>query len=39
MATDDEAAKLREWKKYLVLLKRVDTSMTADITWPATPGS
>lgn len=35
MATDAEAALLLEWKKYRVLLNRVDTSIAPDIEWPA----
>lgn len=38
MATDAEAALLTEWKKYRVLLNRVDVSAAPDITWPAAPG-
>lgn len=37
MATDQEAASLTAWKKYRVLLNRVDTSTAPDITWPETP--
>lgn len=37
MATDDEVASLAAWKKYRVLLNRVDTSKAPDITWPAIP--
>jgi hypothetical protein len=37
MATDDEKARLTAWKKYRVLLNRVDASLAPDITWPATP--
>ncbi|MEQ4624729.1 tail fiber assembly protein [Providencia manganoxydans] len=34
MATEDEVAALQEWKKYRVLLNRVDTSTAPDIDWP-----
>ena len=34
IATDEEVAALAEWKKYRVLLMRVDT---ADPTWPIPP--
>jgi hypothetical protein len=37
MATDAEAALLLEWKKYRVLLNRIDTSIAPDIEWPAPP--
>lgn len=37
VATDEEAAALFEWKKYRVLLMRVDTSTAPDITWPEQP--
>ncbi|MEQ4659638.1 tail fiber assembly protein [Providencia manganoxydans] len=37
MATEDEAAALQEWKKYRVLLNRVDISMAPDIDWPEKP--
>lgn len=37
IATDDETAKLTEWKKYRVLLKRIDTSTAPDIAWPTAP--
>lgn len=36
-ATDAEAALLLEWKKYRVLLNRVDTSNAPDIEWPEAP--
>ncbi|MGE4888559.1 tail fiber assembly protein [Yersinia enterocolitica] len=35
IATDEETAALAEWKKYRVLLMRVDT---AKPTWPTPPG-
>jgi len=37
MATDDEKARLTAWKKYRVLLNRVDTSNAPDIKWPDKP--
>lgn len=37
MATDDEAALLTAWKKYRVMLSRVDTSTAPDIEWPEAP--
>ncbi|MGD8163376.1 tail fiber assembly protein [Pantoea sp. FN0307] len=37
MATDDEAALLTAWKKYRVMLNRVDTSTAPDIEWPEAP--
>ncbi|EOV7029597.1 tail fiber assembly protein [Yersinia enterocolitica] len=37
MATEDEKATLLEWKKYRVLIGRVDTSIAPDIIWPLTP--
>ncbi|HHR5880852.1 TPA: tail fiber assembly protein [Providencia alcalifaciens] len=37
IATDEEIALLKEWKKYRVLLNRVDTSTAPDIDWPEKP--
>lgn len=37
MATDAEKAQLLAWKKYRVLLNRVDTSKAPDINWPVPP--
>lgn len=37
MATDEEVAQLTAWKKYRVLLNRVDTSTAPDINWPEKP--
>ncbi|MEQ4693289.1 tail fiber assembly protein [Providencia manganoxydans] len=37
MATEVEAASLQEWKKYRVLLNRVDTSTAPNIDWPQKP--
>ncbi|EGT4448343.1 tail fiber assembly protein [Cronobacter sakazakii] len=36
IATEEESAVLAEWKKYRVLLMRVDTA-APDINWPAPP--
>lgn len=37
MATDEEERKLAAWKKYRVLVNRVDTSLAPDIEWPEKP--
>ena len=37
MATSEESALLKEWKKYRVLLNRVDTSTAPDIEFPEKP--
>ncbi|WP_430442308.1 tail fiber assembly protein [Providencia huaxiensis] len=37
MATDEEIVRLKEWKKYSVLLNRIDTSTAPDIEWPVKP--
>ncbi|MGF6474899.1 hypothetical protein ABIE06_001719 [Pantoea dispersa] len=37
MATDDEKTQLAAWKKYRVLLNRVDTATAPDISWPTEP--
>lgn len=37
MATDEEIARLAEWKQYCVVLSRIDTSKAPDIEWPVTP--
>lgn len=37
MATTDEAASLPLWKKYRVLLNRVDANTSDEITWPQKP--
>lgn len=37
MATDEEKAQVTAWKKYRVLLNRVDTSTAPDIDWPEKP--
>lgn len=35
--TADESTQLTEWKKYRVLLSRIDTSIAPDIAWPEIP--
>lgn len=37
LATDEEAAALQAWKKYRVLLNRIDTSLAPNIEWPEKP--
>ncbi|KTS74273.1 tail fiber assembly protein [Pantoea stewartii] len=37
MATDEEKMQLTAWRKYRVLLNRVDASAAPDITWPSIP--
>ena len=37
IATKEETSLLEAWKKYRVLLNRVDTSTAQDIEWPALP--
>ncbi|EMB3082276.1 tail fiber assembly protein [Providencia rettgeri] len=37
LATEEEVAALQEWKKYRVLLNRVDTSTAPNIDWPEKP--
>ncbi|UQY45080.1 tail fiber assembly protein [Mixta hanseatica] len=37
MATDSEKESLAVWKKYRVLLNRVDTSSAPEIDWPTLP--
>ncbi|MDF7787844.1 tail fiber assembly protein [Pantoea stewartii] len=39
ISTDDEKAQLSAWKKYRVLLNRVDTTLAPDIEWPTSPQS
>lgn len=39
MATPEEESALKEWKKYRVLLNRVDTSLGAAAVWPTPPAS
>ena len=38
MATDDEKSQLVEWKKYRVLVSRIDTTDAPGISWPEYPG-
>lgn len=37
MATPEEGALLKEWRKYRVMLNRADTSTAPDIEWPVKP--
>ncbi|QDH85512.1 tail fiber assembly [Proteus phage vB_PmiP_RS51pmB] len=37
MATDEEVKSLKEWKKYRIMLNRVDASKAPDIEWPVKP--
>ena len=37
IATDEEAASLLGWKRYRVMLNRVDVSTAPDIQWPERP--
>lgn len=37
MATDEETARLAEWKKYRVMLSRIDVTAAPDIDWPEKP--
>lgn len=37
IATDEETLALAEWKKYRILLMRIDTSTAPEITWPEQP--
>ncbi|EAS0521720.1 tail fiber assembly protein [Salmonella enterica] len=37
LATDEEKSQLDEWKKYRVLVNRVDTSTAPKIDWPKKP--
>lgn len=37
IATEEETAALSEWKKYRVLLMRVDTTTAPNISWPVKP--
>jgi hypothetical protein len=37
MATDEEAAALPLWKKYRVLLSRIDANTSEDVNWPKAP--
>jgi len=37
MATEEESSRLAQWKKYRVLLSRLDVSTAPDIIWPDKP--
>ncbi|EFO3330053.1 phage tail protein [Escherichia coli] len=37
IATEEETLLQEAWKKYRVLLNRVDTSTAPDIEWPVAP--
>ncbi|MDP8716318.1 tail fiber assembly protein [Serratia marcescens] len=37
MATDEEKSRYNAWRKYRVLLTRVDTSLAPDVSWPEPP--
>ncbi|MEL4016553.1 tail fiber assembly protein [Dryocola clanedunensis] len=37
IATEEEIARLNAWKKYRVLLNRIDTSTAPNISWPEKP--
>lgn len=37
MATDEEVKSLKEWKKYRIMLNRIDALMAPDIEWPVKP--
>lgn len=37
MATDNEIKSLKEWKKYRIMLNRIEPSLAPDIEWPAKP--
>ncbi|MDE9568558.1 tail fiber assembly protein, partial [Xenorhabdus bovienii] len=37
MATDTEKAGLTEWRRYRVLLNRVDCTTAPDVQWPEQP--
>lgn len=37
MATDEEKSRFDAWRKYRVLLTRVDTSTAPNVTWPSKP--
>lgn len=37
IATDEETARLAEWKRYRVALSRIDTIKAPDIDWPEKP--
>lgn len=37
LATDEEKTQLLDWKKYRVLLNRIDPALAPDIEWPSPP--
>ncbi len=37
LASEEEQALLPEWKKYVVLLSRIDVSLAPNIKWPEIP--
>lgn len=37
IATDDERGRYDDWRKYRVLLSRIDASLAPNITWPEPP--
>ncbi|ELN1552421.1 tail fiber assembly protein [Escherichia coli] len=37
IATEEETSLLEVWKKYWVLMNRVNTSVVPDIEWPVAP--
>ncbi|MCW7549354.1 tail fiber assembly protein [Photorhabdus sp. APURE] len=37
IATNEETLLLKEWKKYRVMLNRVDTSTAPEVDWPISP--
>lgn len=37
MASEDEVSSLASWKKYRVLLNRVDATKAPDLSWPEAP--
>ncbi len=39
MATEEDAALLVAWKKFRVLVSRIDPSKAPDIVWPEQPGT
>lgn len=39
ITTEEERSLLKAWKKYWVLVNRVDTSIATDIVWPQQPVS
>ncbi|HAT3689741.1 tail fiber assembly protein [Citrobacter freundii] len=39
IATNEEASELTDWKKYRVLLMRIDATKAPSINWPPKPGA